>query len=141
MLVDGKQVVVPPKQLDDISPSGPERKLVTDAIVALELWAPDYERRLSALQKAGSNANPKLIPGLGGGRQIGFPGKDSPHRAGKHRHHSAVRRRHEARRSPGGGQGSGRDAQLRGGASIQDLLEHMARDAKEGKPVDADLRA
>ena len=141
LLVEGKQIVVPLKQLDDISPAGPERRTVADAILALELWSPDFEQRLSALQKAGSNANPKLIPDL---EEVAK--SDAPERIRRTARESIdIIRLTGADMKPDDRLAAAKDLagmrSLRGGASIQDLLEHMARDAKAGKPVDADLRA
>ncbi len=64
LLADGKPIVVPLKKLDDIGPVGPERRTISAAITSLALWSPDFERRLTAVLRAGSSGNPKLIPDL-----------------------------------------------------------------------------
>ena len=51
-------------QLQSIGPSGRERRLVGDAIRALEVWSPDQETRLAAIQKLGDSRNAEYLEPL-----------------------------------------------------------------------------
>ncbi len=141
LLVGGKQVVVPGKALVDIGPSGLERRTVADAIVSLELWSPNLGQRLSALQKAGSNANPKAIAALEEVEK-----SDSPDKVRRTARESIdMIRLSGADMKPEDRVSAAKDlAEMRsprGGSALQDFLDRMDRDEKAGKPVDLALRA
>ena len=141
LLIDGKPAIVQAKQLEDIGPAGPERRLVADAIVLLSFWSPDDEQRLSALQKAGSSANPKVIPAL---EEVA--NSDSPEKMRRSAHESidiirltGADMKVEDRQKAADDLAAMRS--LRGEAAIQDVLDQFDSDAKEGQRGDADYRA
>ena len=53
LLRSGVQIVVPARVIQDVSPKRRERKLVGDAILRLNLWSPDPEKRLAAVHRCG----------------------------------------------------------------------------------------
>jgi urea transport system permease protein len=135
LLADGKQIIVPLKKLDDIGPVGPERRTISAAITSLALWSPDFEQRLTAVLRAGSSENAKLIPELEELAHSSAPEKirrtatesiDLIHlsTADKPADRAAAAKALADLRS------------ARGGSLLQDRLEQMDKDAKEGKPVD-----
>lgn len=64
LIAKGKQIIVPKDDLDDQTPIGPDRRLVNDAITTLQLWAPDADERLAAVQKVGNSGDSQVIPAL-----------------------------------------------------------------------------
>lgn len=63
--VDGQPVRVDVSELRDVAPSGrSERRAVADVIRQLEVWMPDVEKRLAAIQRFGDSRDPKFLDSL-----------------------------------------------------------------------------
>ena len=132
LLADGKPIVVPKDQLTDISPSGMERRLVSEAITRLELWSTDPESRMAAVQKAGNGANSALIPSL---EEVAAD-KDASEKVRRMARESTdVIRIQSFDTKPEDRQSAARDLgqmrSARGEAILNDRLEHMAKEAAE----------
>ena len=141
LLADGKPIVVPAGRIADISPSGGERRLVSDAITRLELWAVDPVARIAAVQKAGNNGNSQVIPAL---EEVVADSNPSEKVRRKARESIDVIRIQSAdskvddRLAAASDLGQMRSA--RGEAILKEQLEQMNRDAKEGKKVNSDAQ-
>ena len=63
--VDGHPVQADVSELRDMGPSGrAERKAVADTIRLLEIWMPDLDTRLAAVQRLGDSRDPKFLESL-----------------------------------------------------------------------------
>ena len=63
--VDGHPVQADVSELRDVGPSGrAERKTVADAIRLLEIWMPDLDTRLAAIQRLGDSRDPKFLESM-----------------------------------------------------------------------------
>jgi urea transport system permease protein len=136
---DGKPIVVPKDQLTDISPSGIERRLVSEAITRLELWSTDADARIAAVQKAGNGANSALIPSL---EEVAAD-KDASEKVRRMARESAdVIRIQSFDTKPEDRQSAARDLgkmrSARGQAIIKDRLDQMDKDAAAGKKIDTE---
>lgn len=61
----GKPIVVQVAKLEDVRPKGrSERRGVADTIRLLEIWLPDTEKRLSAIQRFGDSRDPQFLQPL-----------------------------------------------------------------------------
>ena len=64
LIVDGKPAVVFGSDVEGFSPSGRERRVVADSIRLLEIWLPDFKKRLSAIQRFGDSRDAKFLEPL-----------------------------------------------------------------------------
>ncbi|MCH2203734.1 MAG: urea ABC transporter permease subunit UrtB [Fuerstiella sp.] len=63
--IDGAPVRVDVSELRDVAPSGrSERRAVADVIRQLEVWMPDLDKRLAAIQRFGDSRDPKFLDSL-----------------------------------------------------------------------------
>jgi len=64
LVAGGVNLIVPVSELKNVGPSRRERRAVADAIRLLELWSPDLEKRLAAIQRFGSSRDPQFVEPL-----------------------------------------------------------------------------
>ena len=65
LIVDGRPAVVPGSDVKDVGPSGrSERQAVANSIRLLEIWMPDQEKRLAAIQRFGDSRDAKFLEPL-----------------------------------------------------------------------------
>ncbi len=71
---DGSPLVVPAGELESMSPSGRERRAVSDAIRRLEIWSPQLETRLAAIRQFGNSRKSEFLEPLGELVEADVPG-------------------------------------------------------------------
>ncbi|HEX4000343.1 MAG TPA: urea ABC transporter permease subunit UrtB [Pirellulales bacterium] len=141
VLKDGKQVVRPIDDLTQMGPSGLERRLVGNAITVLELWDPDPDVQVVAIQRVGNSGKAEFIPAL---EEVAADAMLSE-KTRRNAHESIDVIQLLAANTPkadriAAAQALGKLRSTRGASILGDQLEHMHQDAADGKTVDLELQ-